>query len=120
MEVSWVFEKTKTISKQARGNAADCAGKFQSEKWLNSARYIWQPGTEYKTSEKTDQWLSRRPSVVEDRRLNTDKSMAQQFDPADFLDDPVNEQEAWARRITCNHTFSDIMAATVEKTEADD
>ncbi len=68
-------ETTETISKQARRDAADCAGDFQSRKWLNSARYIWQPGTRYKTSGKTDQWLSQRPSVGGDGRANRDKTM---------------------------------------------
>ncbi len=99
---------------------ADCAGDFQSKKWLNLARYIWQPGTGYITSGKTNQWFSQQPNVKESRPENKKEYMARQFDPADFLDDPVNEHEAWARRITCEYTFSEILAATEERIGGDD
>lgn len=46
--------------------------------------------------------------------------MNRQFDPADFLDEPVNKQEVRARRITCDYTLSEILAATEEKASSGD
>ena len=55
--------------RETRGNNAIKTGSFEKSTWLNSTRYVWQPGTDYVNNKKEEPRHSRHSELKESSSL---------------------------------------------------